>query len=765
MKILFDIRLTQEQSTRGIGLYFTSLIEHLSKFPIEITILADNNFPIPFPDEFIKSVEIIYFSELNSYKYYEHNFDFLFFDDLVFTRHFNNDTFFEYLFPEVIMKYTNQIISLLHDTIYIFCVKPENKTAYSKLAIQLESLNIVNHFFSNSESTRNDFIKYLNIKPSDITTIYGGVGFKTPINFSPYDSSKRKNHIVSVLGEHFRKNSEGLIKGFATAIESKYISKDSILYICFNISDGYKSNLSELVKKNNLSDKQVIITGFIPEKELIELISTAKGTIFPSFYEGLGMPILESYAIGTPCFASNISSMKELVLPECTLDPYDTFSIAFAIKQLFTNPQLCQKSAQFGRELIQNNVNWDCAAKKVYTKLLLLKKSFSKPDCNTAVFGVLPPEKSGIANYNAKIFSLNKNFHVYSKFEKYKYFNDAVTNITKLNNIFSIDIFSIANSLFNYNKKIFVLGNSYHNIPYLKAAIEEKDKAKCFLYCHEINLQNLLYLFIGFHDFKHVIKTVYPDIFQDNLDINNLSFEEIKKIVSYGFRAILSITNISNVIVNNDKAKQLLLEEIKDTIFENTVSITTVFLPIANLDLKADIKPINIDFDGFKIGSFGICNIKDKATDIIIKSVALLNEKYDIKAKCVLAGYEVDIFIQSEVPSKYHKYLLSFSDCSDDQLLSVMNQVDIAVQLRKHPWGESSGVVSQLLGLNKRIIASEKFLDSRFEDYCTIVPSFISENELVKIFYDIYMNNITINTSDLIKNFGFDSLADTILNI
>jgi hypothetical protein len=410
-------------------------------------------------------------------------------------------------------------------------------------------------------------------------------------------------------------------------------------------------------------------------------------------------------------------------------------------------------------------MNWHCVAEKVYTKLLTLKQAFYKPDGNTAIFGVLPPEKSGIANFNARTYSINRRFHVYSQFRKYDYYKDAANNITKKNNFFPIDIFPIANSLFNYNKKIFVLGNSSHNIPYLKAAIEEKNKKNCFLFCHEVNLLGLLYTFLTFSDFKQIIKMLYPDYIHSHLQFDNLSFENINAIVRCGFRAILSLTNISNIIVNNDNAKQLLLEDIKNTVYEDTVSVTTVFLPIENINLKFNVQFPNMNFDYFKIGSFGACNNKDKATDIVIKSVALLNEEYGIKSKCILAGYDVDNYVLSQIPVKFHKYLLTFSNTSEDQLLSIMKQVDIAVQLRNYQYGESSGVICQLLGLNKRIIVSEDFMDERFESYGKVVPRFVCVDALAKVLYDSHNHHIGIDASVLFEKYGFSNLAEAILEI
>lgn len=81
------------------------------------------------------------------------------------------------------------------------------------------------------------------------------------------------------------------------------------------------------------------------------------------------------------------------------------------------------------------------------------------------------PEESGIANFNAKVFGTNKNFDVFSNFKSYKNF---ITACKYLNNDYKYNFIPLEyfdknnNYKNNYNKKIFVLGNSHHNIPYLK---------------------------------------------------------------------------------------------------------------------------------------------------------------------------------------------------------------------------------------------------------------------------------------------------------
>ena len=112
----------------------------------------------------------------------------------------------------------------------------------------------------------------------------------------------------------------------------------------------------------------MIVTNYISDEEMVSLLSTARASIFASFYEGLGLPILESYAAGTPCWASNVSATREFVPAECSFDPFDSASMVAAIERIYSDDAICARSLEFGRRLIQT-VNWNTAAEKMRQKL------------------------------------------------------------------------------------------------------------------------------------------------------------------------------------------------------------------------------------------------------------------------------------------------------------------------------------------------------------------------------------------------------------
>jgi len=396
-------------------------------------------------------------------------------------------------------------------------------------------------------------------------------------------------------------------------------------------------------------------------------------------------------------------------------------------------------------------------------RLLYQKKTLRHQD-NIAIFGVLPPEKSGIAFYNAKSFGISNDFHVFSEFTSLDNYEIAKQSVKENynDNFFPINLYSNAKKMFNYSKKIFVLGNSSHNIPYLDAAIKEYDKNNSYLYCHEVFFHDLLLSYLDFPIYKNVLKNSYPEI---GAEINNYDMESVEKIRSlcYGIRAIILLTGVTNIIVNNSIAKEKLLDDIKGTIFENSIMITTLFLPISDLRMFVSEKPVLSDVNEIKIGTFGMCNNKYKSTDTIIDAVNNLNTKYSIKAKCILAGYEIDYYVKTFITESKQKHVLCFSDITDEQIVTLMSEVDIAVQLRNNPHGETSAVICQLLGLNKNIIVSENFIGSVLEKYCTIVRRFVSADELAETIYKMLNEKRKIiDSSRLIEEMNFKKLADAI---
>jgi len=108
----------------------------------------------------------------------------------------------------------------------------------------------------------------------------------------------------------------------------------------------------------------ILFTGFVSTQDLPLLMQAAEVFVFPSLYEGFGLPILEAMACGTPVACSSISSMPEVAGDAGVLfDPYDEGSIAAAIRSIITQTDLRKRIAARGLER-SKLFSWSATAKR-----------------------------------------------------------------------------------------------------------------------------------------------------------------------------------------------------------------------------------------------------------------------------------------------------------------------------------------------------------------------------------------------------------------
>jgi hypothetical protein len=107
-----------------------------------------------------------------------------------------------------------------------------------------------------------------------------------------------------------------------------------------------------------------VCTGYVSDGDLIQLVRHAEASVFPSFYEGLGLPILESYAFGTPVLGADNSAIRELVLPELLFSAACPHALAAALGRLRADPGLRSRSLDFGAQVL-GRIGWPTAARRI----------------------------------------------------------------------------------------------------------------------------------------------------------------------------------------------------------------------------------------------------------------------------------------------------------------------------------------------------------------------------------------------------------------
>ena len=124
--------------------------------------------------------------------------------------------------------------------------------------------------------------------------------------------------------------------------------------------------VGEGVRHRGMHGRTVVSEGFLPRSELAALYARASAFVYPSLYEGFGLPVLEAMACGTPVVTSNISALPETAGDAALLvDPLDEEALAEAIEQIIDDPTLAEDLSRRGQKRAAG-FTWAEAARKTW---------------------------------------------------------------------------------------------------------------------------------------------------------------------------------------------------------------------------------------------------------------------------------------------------------------------------------------------------------------------------------------------------------------
>jgi len=220
----------------------------------------------------------------------------------------------------------------------------DNKRRYFKLVSKIA--RTADHIVTVSESAKSDIIKLLGVDSKRITNTYQSVSIPDKYKNKPAEIVQQevegtfgleyKNYFIFWGSIEPKKNIGRIIEGYlASNVKTPLVivgaqawkSEEELKLL-------YDDNIRALVHIGNETrvKKKVIQLSYVPFPLLVSLIRGAKATVFPSLYEGFGLPVLESMLLGTPVITSNTASIPEVAGDAAIMvNPYDTRAIADAI--------------------------------------------------------------------------------------------------------------------------------------------------------------------------------------------------------------------------------------------------------------------------------------------------------------------------------------------------------------------------------------------------------------------------------------------------
>ena len=203
-----------------------------------------------------------------------------------------------------------------------------------------------------SHAAMKDIVRHLLVQPERVAVIHEG-GFESA-GLAPRLKSNYLSHLLKWDGDYIlfmgtmepRKNQQRLLAAFS-------ILRRTYERPCKLVIVGRKGWLTGGVRRE-LAEKEierdVILTGFLPDSVVTSLMQEARVFAMPSLYEGFGLPLVTAMACGTPIAASNAGAIPEVVGDAGLLfDPYDVDAMAEALRRILTSSSLAGQLAEAGK--------------------------------------------------------------------------------------------------------------------------------------------------------------------------------------------------------------------------------------------------------------------------------------------------------------------------------------------------------------------------------------------------------------------------------
>ncbi len=567
-----------------------------------------------------------------------------------------------------------------------------------------------------SEHTRQDAVERLGLPEDQLINVSAGHGPEfRPIQVNPEaEASLRRRYgltrhfILYTGGIDPRKNVEGLIKAYGY-LPRALRDAQQLVIVC-DIQEHNRRRLAELSRREDLRPDDVVFTGFVPDDDLALLYNLCTLFVFPSLYEGFGLPPLEAMACGAPVIASHASSIPEVVGWEQALfDPKKPEAVAEKMQEALTDRRFHEALKTHGLEQAKR-FSWEKSAKRVlsafdafHTEQMRGNQS-SVPQrigkMTLAYVSPLPPARTGIADYSRDLLP-----------ELARYYRiELIVDQSEVSDPWLTANFPIRTAEWfdahadRYDRKLYQFGNSEFH----KHMFELLESHPGVVVLHDLYLSNVLRWMDG---------TGYaPGVFRRELyrahgyrAVAELS-ERNGEIVSWQYPCSLSVFDgADGVIVHSRHAMELAEKWYGHHVLQKLRFMPSVRRMPASLKRDAARARLGLRDDDYMVCSFGLFLGPTRLPDRLLEAWSGSLLAKDPRCRLVFVGAAPDVV------DSYRKQTSTFSGADqvygtgyvhEDLYQAYLAAADAAVQLRTRSRGETSRSVLDCLAYGVPLVVN-----------------------------------------------------------
>ena len=372
MRIAFDAKRIVQNGT-GLGSYGRTLVNDLSKFDdLDLTLYAPNKGRDDLRQQITESDHLRFFfphEKTAIGKALWRSFG------IVNQLQKDNIQVYHGLSGELpfhIKRTGIKSVVTIHDLIFL-----RHPEFYNKIDVLiykwkfLQTIQEADRIIAISECTRRDICEFGQIDDNRIDVIYQSCAprFQNQVDFKTINEVKERYHlpeqyILSVGSIEERKN-------MLLAVRALSYLPSNISLVLVGKKTKYTDTIQEFVNSNHLNDR-VFIFHHVTDEELPVFYKLAKCFVYPSRYEGFGIPIIEAIHSGLPVIAATGSCLEEAGGPDCLyVSPDDPIALANAMKEMIEDEYLQERISRAKKYITRfENTNVAEQVCKIYRELL-----------------------------------------------------------------------------------------------------------------------------------------------------------------------------------------------------------------------------------------------------------------------------------------------------------------------------------------------------------------------------------------------------------
>jgi glycosyltransferase involved in cell wall biosynthesis len=287
--------------------------------------------------------------------------------------------------------------------------------AAARYRTRLAMLAAADAIVTDSQSAADDLVNLLGADRGRITVIGGGVGARfTPPTAPLADRlaelrgelpTLEPRYVLVPGGVDWRKNLPRMVEAFGL-LPAELRTRHQLVLAC-SMDDGFRGWIDHLAREAGLAER-MLITGPVPDETMVTLYQSAELVVFPSLYEGFGLPALEARRSGARVIAAAAAAIPEVLHDARALfDPWDAAAIAAMTARALTDDEF---AGVLDRVPVPDDLTWEIAADRLAEVYRCVRPSSRPPAAQggplrLAFVTLLPPTPSGIADHSRRLLT------------------------------------------------------------------------------------------------------------------------------------------------------------------------------------------------------------------------------------------------------------------------------------------------------------------------------------------------------------------------